>query len=139
MKKCLFLLLFCAPLVAVAQYDFEQNFVRMDANSLPVVDVLDNFIQTSPSSFLTKTPSFRMNRFNYRRVVDMALVINSEEKSYLDLSSNQLVPQINQRKFGFSFSVGGRNSFDNINTNGGIENIAYKEMKPVFYCAPSRN
>lgn len=72
--------MFILPLAASAQYDFENRFLRMEANALPEVESLSNIsLYNGPStSYSTKLKTFQMNARNYRQQVDMMAVVESQ-------------------------------------------------------------
>jgi len=139
MKYLVYLFIFI-PIVAIGQFDFETRYFKIDAQSLPEmpeISTLDfdfgatpNFEKKHISDYLKVTAK------NYWQPVDMASVLSKESEMTSLPSFN--VPTINQREFGFSFSVNGSNSFDGT-TSYGIKNTVYKEMRSVYFCSPSGN
>jgi len=126
------------PALAVGQFDFETCYFTIDSESLPDMPELS----TLDMDFV-ETPSFQKKRIsdfakvtakNYWQAVDMASVLEKESKM-LDYSPINL-PVLDQKEFGFSFSVNGSNSFDGTSRHG-IKNIAYKEVRSIYFCWPS--
>ena len=137
MKILSYILIFL-PALAVGQFDFETRYFTIDSESLPDMPK----ISTLDMDF-AKTPSFQKKRIsdfvkvtseNYWQAVDMATVLK-KESTMLDYSPINL-PILDQKEFGFSFSVNGSNSFDGTSRYG-IRNIAYKEMRSIYFCSPS--
>jgi len=137
MKLLSYILIFL-PALAVGQFDFDTRYFTIDNESLP--DMPE--ISTLDMDFV-ETPSFQKKRIsdfvkvtseNYWQAVDMATVLE-KESTMLDYSPINL-PILNQKEFGFSFSVNGSNSFDGTSRYG-IKNIAYKEMRSIYFCSPS--
>lgn len=136
MKRLVYILALL-PLAAFGQYDFETRYFTIDAEALPQVEessALTANYNFTPSSRLTLS-SFRMNASNYRKPVDMMTALNKQTE-FIDKKFD--VAPLQQKTFGFSVSVSGSNSFDNT-SNTGIRNIAYKEMRSVYFCSPSGN
>lgn len=134
MKRLVYLFLFF-PVLAFSQYDFDTRYFVMDDASL-----------TAPPSYLdysalfNETPAFQKKTLhdfvkvtvaNYYQPVAMtdAVSQNGELQQYTPIN----LPSLQQKEFGFSFSVGGRNSFDGTSKNG-IRNTVYREMRPAYFC-----
>lgn len=139
MKLLTYILIFL-PTLAIGQFDFETRYFKMDAESLPEMPELSSFDYD-----FGDTPSFEKKHIsdftkitakNYWQPVDMAMVLE-RESAKLDYSPINL-PALDRKEFGFSFSVNGSNSFDGISRHG-IKNIAYKEMRSIYFCSPSGN
>lgn len=127
--------------MAFGQHDFESRYFRIDATSLqelPEISALDlQFDTSTPFQKKSLSDFLKVTSHNYWEPVDMAQALAKDSSIYTDL------PQINYQKiaskeYGFSVSVNGSNSFDGTNAQG-INNIAYKEMRSVYFCAPSGN
>ncbi len=138
MKKWSFLLLI-VPVIAFGQHDFETRHFKIDATSLtaiPEVSSFDlKFDTNAPFQKKSLSDFLKVTSENYWQPVDMAQVLAQEESTYID------VPQIIYRKAdaeesGFSVSLNGPNSIDGTNAQG-IRNIAYKEMRSIFFCPAS--
>jgi hypothetical protein len=137
MKLLSYLLIFL-PTLAIGQFDFETRYFTIDSESLPEMPEISTFDMdfVEASSFQKKRISdfTKVTAKNYWQAVDMASVLKKESAT-LDYSLINL-PVLNQKEFGFSFSVNGSNSFDG--TSGyGIKNIAYKELRSIYFCSPS--
>ena len=107
--KLLYYILIFLPALAVGQFDFDTRYFTIDNESLP--DMPE--ISTLDMDF-AETPSFQKKRIsdfvkvtseNYWQAVDMATVLE-KESTMLDYSPINL-PILNQKEFGFSFSVNG--------------------------------
>ena len=140
MKLVLFIL-FIIPSAIFAQYDFDTRYFKIDATALP--EVTENEYLNTNFSFVPSSKnimsSFRMNASNYREPVDMMSALN-EQTSFIKKEVD--IPALQQRTFGFSVNVSGSNSFDgtfqgSTSNHGGVRNIAYKEMRSVYFCSPS--
>lgn len=139
MKLLSYILIFL-PVLAIGQFDFETRYFTIDSESLADMSELSSL----DMEFVMK-PSFQKRRIsdftrvtakNYWQAVDMASVLE-KESTKLDYSPINL-PMLDQKEFGFSFSVNGSNSFDGTSRYG-IRNIAYKEMRSIYFCSPSGN
>lgn len=73
---------------------------------------------------------------NYYQPVDMMTALD-QQSSFLETPGVN-IPSLNQKEFGFSFSVNGNNSRDGT-SNYGVRNTVYKEARSVFFCARSAN
>ena len=141
MKSYLFLLALL-PAMALGQYDFENRYFTISDESLPEISAFD-IILNDKASF--KKVSFqdysKVTVSNYYQPVDMMTALQIE--SNLLASPGIDLPALNQKEFGFSFSVNGNNSRDgtiDYNTsNFGIRNTVYREARSVYFCAPSTN
>jgi len=134
MKRYLLVLLISIPFFASAQFDFETRYFTITADALPEIEELTSISLYKGPAFSSKLPSFKMTRSNYWQPVDMSSAIEKTSE-YVD-SKIEIAPTIKSREFGFSFSVNGNNSFDNT-SSGGIKNIAYQEMRSLYFCTPT--
>ena len=137
MKLLSFILIFL-PTLAIGQFDFETRYFTIDSESLPEIPEISTFDMdfAEAPSFQKKHISdfMKVTAKNYWQAVDMASVLEKESTA-LNLSPINL-PVMDQKEFGFSFSVNGSNSFDGTSRYG-IKNIAYKEMRSIYFCSPS--
>lgn len=126
------------PVIATGQYDFETRYFTMTAESLPETKELSSFDYDfgEQRSFkkMRITDFNKVTANNYWQPVDMMTAL--EEKSTLTDQPSVNLPKLNQKEFGFSFSVNGSNSFDGT-TSHGVRNTVYKEARSVFFCSPN--
>jgi len=139
MKFLSYILIFL-PALAIGQFDFETRYFTFDSESLPDMPDLSSLDMdfSETRSFEKKSISdfTKVTAKNYWQAVDMASVLE-KESTKLEYSPINL-PVLDQKEFGFSFSVNGNNSFDGTSRYG-IRNIAYKEMRSIYFCSPSGN
>ena len=126
------------PLMAISQNDFESRYLKIDAATLPAIEEISSItLYTGPNIYSTKLKTFQMNAQNYRQQVDMMAVMNRQSE-YLDLEWEH-APKVRERKFGFSVSVDGNNSWDGFNAGNALRNPAYQEMRNFYWCAPTQS
>ena len=123
--------------MAMGQYDFESRYFTLTDESLPEISAFDiDFGEKTPFekvSFLNYT---KVTAENYYQPVDMMGAL--EQQNSLLEAPGVNIPKLNQKEFGFSFSVNGNNSRDGT-SNYGVRNTVYKEARSVFFCARSAN
>lgn len=136
MKRILFILAFL-PALAMGQYDFESRYFTLTDESLPEINSFNiDFGEKSPFKKISFYDYSKVTVANYYQPVDMMAAL--EEQSSLLEAPGVNIPALNQKEFGFSFSVNGSNSRDGT-SNYGIRNTVYKEARSVYFCAPSTN
>ena len=141
MKRYLYILAFL-PTLMVAQYDFENRYFTIGEESLPEISAFDVILNDKPSFKKVSFQDYgKVTVSNYYQPVDMMTALQVE--SNLLTSPGIDIPALNQKEFGFSFSVNGNNSRDgtiNYNTsNTGLRNTVYREARSVYFCAPTTN
>lgn len=132
MNRLVLLLLFI-PLTALGQYDFENRFLRVDADALPAIEAISSIgLYSGPgATYSTRLKTFQMNAQNYRQQVDMMSAVeqqNSFIKREYDLSYLQ------QQFYGFES--------EGYQTDGAtrVKNEVYQEMRGlnmVNSCPPT--
>ncbi|MBL4662542.1 MAG: hypothetical protein JKY22_03040 [Flavobacteriaceae bacterium] len=136
MKRILFILLLL-PALVMGQYDFETRYFTMTDESLPEISSFDiNFGENLTFEKVSFYNYSKVTVKNYYQPVDMMSAL--ETQTSLLEAPNVNIPKLNQKEFGFSFSVNGNNSREGT-LNYGIRNNVYKESRSVFFCAPSSN
>jgi len=132
MKKVLFYI-FLFPLIASAQLDFESNKSKLDFVKLPAIKSLLSTPILFDSEFsnnkLTKLPSFKMNKDNYREPVSMYEAMQASNR-YVE---SDIQISIDPKEFG----VFGGNSSYTADGATQVKNIAFKEASRGFLSADS--
>lgn len=124
------------PLTAISQRDFESRYLTVDAQALPALEDISNIsLYNAPTLYSSKLKTFQMNAQNYRQQVDMMAVLNKQEE-FVELTWKYAAP-VKEKKFGFSVSVDGNNSWDGYNSSNGIRNMAFQDVRNYYWCAPS--
>ena len=121
----------------MGQYDFENRYFTLTDESLPEISAFDiDFGEKSPFKKLSFYDYSKVTVENYYQPVDMMAALD-QQSSLLEAPGIN-IPALNQKEFGFSFSVNGNNSRDGT-TNYGVRNTVYREARSVYFCAPSSN
>ena len=135
--KRIFFILTLFPALAMGQYDFENRYFTLTDESLPEISAFDiDFGEKSPFKKLSFYDYSKVTVENYYQPVDMMAALD-QQSSLLEAPGIN-IPALNQKEFGFSFSVNGNNSRDGT-TNYGVRNTVYREARSVYFCAPSSN
>ena len=135
--KRIFFILTLFPALAMGQYDFENRYFTLTDESLPEISAFDiDFGEKSPFKKLSFYDYSKVTVENYYQPVDMMAAL--DQQSSLLEAPRINIPALNQKEFGFSFSVNGNNSRDGT-TNYGVRNTVYREARSVYFCAPSSN
>ena len=131
MRRWLFILTLL-PLSALGQYDFENRFLRMEANALPEIESISGIsLYNGPATtYSAKLKTFQMDARNYRQQVDMMAAVESQssfKRQEYDLSFLQ------EQFYGYSESY---------QTDGAtsVKNSVYQEMRGldlVNSCPPT--
>ncbi|MCB0465307.1 MAG: hypothetical protein KDC78_06480 [Aequorivita sp.] len=128
MKKLLFLLLLCFPLIVSAQLDYESNKFKLDFVRLPEVESLLSISLPSNSDFTKKIskrlPSFKMDKNNYREPVSMydAMAANTKQvRSNIQIS-------LDPREYG----VYGGNASYSADGSTQVKNMVYQESRGLL-------
>ena len=129
----LVLLLLMLPMTALGQYDFENRFLRMEANALPAIESISSISLYSggATNYSTRLKTFQMNAQNYRQPVDMMTAVEQQSsfiKQEYDLSYLQ------QQFYGFES--------EGYQSDGAtrVKNEVYQEMRGlnlVNSCPPT--
>lgn len=130
MKKWLFLLVL-SPWVLSAQYDFDSRYFTINSESLPEIEELTSSSFTLDKAPLlpTKLKTFQMNAENYRQPVDMATVVN-ENQRYVQRKVDVLPMQLKV----LGIKTGSR--IYQADGSSGVKNIVYKEVRGLDILDP---
>jgi len=120
MKKWSFILILL-PLTCFSQLGFETRYFTINSESLPRVEDLSNFTFNKTPFVKRSLNEFQMNANNYRKTVDMALVVN-KENNYV--SGNVNIASIQSEFYRFGTPT---NYLSDGTTR--VKNTVYKEMK----------
>lgn len=119
------------PWLGLAQYDFDSRYFTIDAESLPEIEDL-----TASSFTLNKAPllpaklkTFQMNAENYRQPVDMATVVNENQK-FVQRKVDVLPLQFK------ALGIKPGNSIYQSDGSSGVKNIVYKEVRGLDILDP---
>jgi len=135
--KRIFFILTLLPALAIGQYDFETRYFTLTEESLPEINSFDiDFGEKSPFKKVSFYDYSKVTVENYYQPVDMMGTL--EQENALLEAPGVNIPTLNQKEFGFSFSVNGSNSRDGT-SNYGVRNSVYKESRSVFFCARAAN
>ncbi len=126
MKKLLFLLLLF-PMAVMAQFDFEQNKMKLDFVKLPRVEsLLSSPLPTENFSKLAlgRLPSFKLNKNNYREPVSMLEATIASEQS-MDSNIKISIDPSEYRVFGDSKAYQADSSTQ-------VRNAVYEDVSQPF-------
>ncbi|PQB04206.1 hypothetical protein [Aureitalea marina] len=131
--RYLIVILFLLPLTGFGQYDFENRFLKLEANTLPAIESISSIglYKGVASSYASRLKSFQMSAQNYRQPVDMMTALEGQSsfiKQDYDLSYLQ------QQFYGFET--------EGYQSDGAtrVKNEVYQEMRGlnlVNSCPPT--
>lgn len=123
MKTWSFLLVLL-PMVSFGQLGFESRYFTINSESLPKVEALSTFTFDSTLFVKRTLNEFQMNVSNYRRLVDMASVVNKEN---IYVRGNVDIDAIQSEFYSFRTPT----SYLSDGTTR-VTNTVYKEMKGLY-------
>lgn len=130
MSKWIFILVLC-PWVGLAQYDFDSRYFTINAESLPEIEDLtsSSFTLNKAPLLATKLKTFQMNAENYRQPVDMAAVVNDNQK-FIQRKVDVLPLQLK------ALGIKPGNGLYQSDGSSGVKNIVYKEVRGLDILNP---